>query len=259
MYKIYPKTLFVGQKVQYLPSCQSTNDEASAMIVQGAAGDTLPDEGTLVITDYQTAGRGQRGTIWEAQPGQNLMASLLLRPSFLIASEQFWLNMAVSLGIYDTLSPLLDSALRIKWPNDLYVGNKKLGGILIENSIQGYRIAWSIIGMGLNINQTEFPLTTATSLQQESPLPDSYHLPGLLRSLCESLERRYLQLQHGQRDTLKAAYLNTLFRYQEQHTFSRAGELFDGTITGIDEAGRLAITEGAAVRYYAFKEVQFVL
>jgi BirA family biotin operon repressor/biotin-[acetyl-CoA-carboxylase] ligase len=259
LYKIYPKTHFIGQKVQYLPSCQSTNDEASAMIAQGGAADTLPAEGTLVVTDYQTAGRGQRGTVWEARPGQNLMVSLLLRPSFLTASEQFWLNMAVSLGIYDTLSPLLNDALRIKWPNDLYVYDKKLGGILIENSIQGYRIAWSVVGMGLNINQTEFPLATATSLQQAEPLPDGYHLPGLLSSLCESLERRYLQVQDGARDTLKTAYLETLFRYQETHTFSRDGEQFQGTIVGIDEAGRLAIDEAGTVRYYAFKEVQFVL
>jgi BirA family transcriptional regulator, biotin operon repressor / biotin---[acetyl-CoA-carboxylase] ligase len=258
LYKIYPKTLFVGQKVQYLPSCQSTNDEASAMIAQGTTGDTQPDEGTVVVTDYQTAGRGQRGNIWEAQPGQNLMVSLLLRPSFLTASEQFWLNMAVSLGIYDTFSPLLGAALRIKWPNDLYVGDKKLGGILIENSIQGYRIAWSVVGMGLNINQTEFPLATATSLQQETPLPDGYHLPGLLSTLCESLERRYLQLKEGQRDALKVAYLETLYRYQKTHEFSRDGERFRGTIVGIDEAGRLAIAEGNTTRYYAFKEVQFL-
>jgi BirA family biotin operon repressor/biotin-[acetyl-CoA-carboxylase] ligase len=259
LYKIYPKTLFVGQKVQYLPSCQSTIDEASAMITQGGVNNTLPEEGIIVVTDFQTAGRGQRGNVWEAEPGQNLMIALILRPSFLTASEQFWLNMAVSLGIYDALVPLLGDSLRIKWPNDLYVNNKKLGGILIENSIQGYRIAWSVAGIGINVNQIEFPIPTATSLQQEAPFPDGYSLPGLLSTLCESLERRYLQLKGGQRETLKADYLGIMYRYQETHEFSRDGERFRGTIVGIDEAGRLAIAEEDTTKYYAFKEVQFII
>ena len=101
MYKIYPKTLFLGQITQYLPSCQSTNDEASALIAHRD-----PAEGLVVITDNQTAGRGQRGNQWEAKAGQNLTISIILKPSFLAATEQFWLNIAISLGIYDALQPL---------------------------------------------------------------------------------------------------------------------------------------------------------
>ena len=253
MYKIYPKTLFIGQIIQYLPSCQSTNDEASTLIAQ-----TDPNEGLLVITDNQTAGRGQRGNQWEAKSGENLTFSLILKPSFLTATEQFWLNMAISLGIYDTLQPLIGDSLRIKWPNDIYVNDQKLGGILIENTLHGYSIAWSVIGIGMNVNQTEFGYSTATSLQSQAPLPNTYDLPGLLSRLCETLEQRYLQLLSGQRDTLKINYLQTLYRYQEEHNFKREGQSFRGTIIGIDANGRLGISTDGQVQYFGFKEVSFI-
>ena len=253
MYKIYPKTLFLGQIIQYLPSCQSTNDEASALIAH-----TDPAEGLLVITDNQTAGRGQRGNQWEATAGQNLTFSLILKPSFLTASEQFWLNIAISLGIYDTLHPLIGNALRIKWPNDIYVDNQKVGGILIENTLHGYGIAWSVVGAGLNVNQTEFGYSTATSLQNQAPLPLGYDLSGLLSRLCETVEQRYLQLRSGQRDVLKINYLQILYRYQEEHTFESEGHYFNGAIIGIDATGRLAISVNGQVRYFGFKEVAFL-
>ncbi|MBD2699449.1 biotin--[acetyl-CoA-carboxylase] ligase [Spirosoma sp. BT702] len=254
MYKIYPKTLFLGQIIQYLPTCQSTNDEASALIARTDAA-----EGTLVITDYQTAGRGQRGNLWLAASGQNLTFSLILKPSFLRATEQFWLNMAISLGIYDALQPLTGDLLRVKWPNDIYVGSKKLGGILIENTLHGSNIAWSVVGMGLNINQTELSYVTATSLQLESPLPNGYDLSGLLRMLCTTIEQRYLQLRSGQREELKNNYLQILYRYQEEQLFESQGRHFRGTIIGVDDAGRLAVVENGDVRYFGFKEVSFIL
>jgi len=253
LYKIYPKTLFIGQIIQYLPSCQSTNDEAASLIAQSA-----PNEGLVVITDNQTAGRGQRGNQWEAKAGENLTFSLILSPSFLMATDQFWLNMAISLGIYDTLQPLIGQSLRIKWPNDIYVGDQKLGGILIENTLHGYSIAWSVVGVGLNVNQTEFGYAIATSLQCQAPLPNTYDLPGLLSRLCETLEQRYLQLLSGQRNTLKTNYLQILYRYQEEHTFESGGQYFRGTICGIDPTGRLAISVDGNVRHFGFKEVSFV-
>lgn len=254
MYKIQPKTLFVGQTLIYLPSCQSTNDEASACIARSSG-----PEGTLVVTDRQTAGRGQRGSIWEAQPGQNLTISLILRPSFLKATEQFQLNMAVSLGLYDTLQPLLGGhPLRIKWPNDLYVGDRKLGGILIENTIQGYNLAWSVVGMGLNVNQTGFAYPTATSLQQLVPLPEGYDLPGLLTQLCEKFEPRYWQLRAGAVGTLNAAYEQTLYRKGEEAWYEADGVRFRGTITGVDASGRLLMETATGTRSFGFKDVKFI-
>ena len=254
MYKIQPKTAFIGQIYKYLPSCQSTNDEASALLASAN-----PIEGSLVTTDQQTAGRGQRGNRWESHTAENLTFSFLLKPTYLAPNEQFWLTIAISLGVHDTLRPLLDDSLRIKWPNDVYVGNLKLGGMLIENTLQRTQIAWSVAGIGLNINQTEFSYLTATSLQQQAPLPDGYDRSGLLSLLCETIEKRYLQLRSGQRDRLKDEYLSVLYRYREEHNFNSNGRSFRGTITGIDAMGRLAIDINGEVRYFDFKEVAFEL
>ena len=167
--------------------------------------------------------------------------------------------MAVSMGVYDAFQPLVGEPLRIKWPNDVYVGNQKLGGILIENILHGYNIAWSVAGIGLNVNQTDFTFPTATSLQLQAPLPNGYNLPGLLSRLCETLEQRYLQLRAGQRDALKKDYLSVLYRYQQEHTFEADGHSFQGTITGVDATGRLAIETDNQMRYFGFKEVSFYI
>lgn len=254
MYKIYPKTLFVGQNIIYLPTCQSTNDETLQFLADGTA-----YEGDMVVTDGQTQGRGQRGNQWIAQSGQNLTFSLVLQPTFLLASEQFWLNMAVSLAVYDSLSPFIPAGLRIKWPNDIYVNDRKMGGILIENALQGYNLAHSVVGIGLNINQTQLGYPTATSLLLEAPFEEGYHLPALLTTLCGQLEKRYLQLRNGQRDTLRASYLQYLYRYQQEHTYEADGHRFSGTIVSIDPTGRLGILIDGDVRYFAFKEVSFFL
>ena len=217
------------------------------------------DPNLVVITNQQTAGRGQRGKQWEAQVGKNLTFSVILQPHFLQASEQFWLNIAVSLGISDWLETFVGDRLKVKWPNDLYIQQRKIGGILIENSLQGYTIAWSVVGIGLNINQSRFQYSTATSLINETPNSSEFVLSDLITSLLESLERRYLALRAGQREALKAAYLQRLFRYQEEHLFKMGDEYVRGCITGIDETGRLAILIGEKTIYFAFKEVEFVL
>lgn len=254
MYKFRPKTLFLGQNINYLPTCQSTNDIAAHLI----ATDSVLD-GTVVITGNQTAGRGQRGNQWEAQPGQNLTFSVILQPTFLQAADQFWLNIAISLGISDWLATYVGDRLKIKWPNDLYVQQRKIGGILIENTLYGYTIAWSVVGIGLNINQTRFQTPTATSLTNETPNDDDFVLPELLPTLLESLERRYFALRTGQRDVLKTNYLQLLFRYQEKSEFLANGERIRGTIIGVEETGRLAIQVGEKLRSFAFKEVEFVI
>ncbi len=251
MSKIRPKTLFFGKNLVYLPSCQSTNDEAARLLQQNAA-----HEGTIVITDNQTAGRGQRGNSWQTTPGQNLTLSIVLKPHFLTATQQFNLNIAISVGIFDFLEPYLGTALKIKWPNDIYVENKKLGGILIENTLQNSRIESSIVGIGLNINQSDFVNLNATSLGQFTG--QFYDLEYLLAELAEQLEKNYLLLRNNKFNALKVKYLQNLFRYQETHWFEYNGERLTGTIIGIDSLGRLAI-DIQGIRYFDFKEVQFVI
>ena len=250
MYKIKSTTLFIGKNLIYLPTCQSTNDEAADLLRLGKG-----LEGTVVITDYQTAGRGQRGNQWLAQAGENFTLSLILRPNFLSASQQFHLNIAVSLGIYDFFASFLVEPLKIKWPNDLFFGDQKLGGVLIENTIQRGRIENSIIGMGLNINQIDFEHPRATSLRRL--IGKNFSLEELLPDLLASLEKNYLLLRNGHYGLLKTRYLQNLFRYQEKHVFARNSVPFVGMIVGVAEAGLLAVQIENRLEYFDFKEISY--
>ncbi len=255
MYKIQPNTLFTGKTLKYLPSCHSTNDFAAQMI---QSGDNV-FEGTVIITDNQTAGRGQRGNTWEASVGQNLTFSLILKPNFLKASDQFQLNVAVSMGVFDFLNELIDGGLSVKWSNDIYFEDQKMGGILIENTLQGYNIGYSIVGIGLNINQVEFQNIRATSLRNITRNPQQYDLSEMLKKLLEHIEKNYLKIKNNDYESLKISYLNNMYRFQEWHYFRKNGQQFLGQIIGIDETGKLAIETEGMVLYFDFKEVEFVV
>lgn len=255
LYKTFTDTVFVGKKIIYLPSCQSTNDIAAEKIQQGNAVD-----GMLIITSQQTAGRGQRGNTWETEPDQNLTFSLILQPSFLLAHEQFQLNMAVSMGILDFLTEYSISKLAIKWPNDIYCQDKKMGGILIENFLKGNRIAHSIVGIGLNINQESFELPKAISLSQLTE--KRYQLPILLEVLASKIEARYLSLRNKGANHLKRDYLNQLYWYQEEHTFqdlqTETKECFKGQILGVNAHGQLVVERDQKLAAFSFQEIRFV-
>lgn len=246
-----PQTLFTGQQLVWLPACASTNTEAQSLIVQNRA-----SEGCTIITDFQTAGRGQRGNQWEGAPAENLMLSVVWLPTFLAATQQFQLSQAVALGVHDWATTWLgtDPKLKLKWPNDLYYGDQKLGGVLIENSLSGTKIQHSIIGIGLNINQQRFAVPTATSISQ---LTGRLYARDLLAArLLECLERRYLQLRAGQVGSLRQAYLQALYRYQETHLFSVAGKTVSGQIVGVEEDGRLALAIGNELRRFGMQEIR---
>ncbi|HPH88516.1 MAG TPA: biotin--[acetyl-CoA-carboxylase] ligase, partial [Chitinophagales bacterium] len=149
----------------HLPSVDSTNTYAKSLIAKSS-----PIDGTVILADEQFAGRGQSGNVWQSEAGKNLTFSIIYQTSFLLATEQFYLNMAVSLGIWSMVNSKLsieknkeltihDSRFttKIKWPNDIYVNNQKIAGILIENTISGMHLKHSVIGVGLNVNQEQFP------------------------------------------------------------------------------------------------------
>lgn len=223
------------------------------MILQNRA-----SEGCTVITDFQTAGRGQRGNQWQGAPAENLMLSVVWQPTFMAAIEQFRLSQTVALGVHDWAVALLgpDQKLKLKWPNDLYYGNQKLGGILIENSLSGPKIQNSIIGIGLNINQQDFALPTATSFSFITGRPHSRE--ALAARLLECLERRYLQLRAGQVGRLRRDYLQALYRYQEIHPFIIDGQTVSGQIVGVEEDGRLAVAIGNELRRFSLQEIRHV-
>jgi BirA family biotin operon repressor/biotin-[acetyl-CoA-carboxylase] ligase len=254
LHNFQPKTLFLGKNSIYLPSCHSTNDIAAEIIQTKRVFD-----GTIVITSNQTAGRGQRENTWEAMPNQNITVSMILKPDFLNIAQQFRLNMAVSLGIYEFLCKYLSEGLAIKWPNDIYVANRKMGGVLIENTLSGSRIAYSVIGIGLNINQLSFSNDKAISLRLALHKLDDYEIEKLIEQLCECIEKYYLQLKNGHTEVQKKKYLERIFRFGELHQYDQNGERLLGKIIDVAETGHLIMEVGEEVKMFDFKEISFVI
>lgn len=249
MYKIPANTLFMGQTLVYVPECHSTNAEAARMLHTNPA----TAEGSVVITSNQTAGRGQRGNTWESEPGKNLTFSLILKPVFLLAKDQFKLNIAVSLALHDYLREQVPHA-KIKWPNDMMLGNQKTCGILIENQLAGQTIQHSVVGIGLNVNQESFALPTATSIAIKKG--HDFILNDVLAELLQCIEARYLQLRSS--IDLKEEYLHALYGAGELRKFQSGDEEFDGTITGVDASGRLEVEVKGSKRLFDLKEIKFL-
>ncbi len=252
MYKIPAKTLFMGKNLVFVPDCHSTNTLALQISHQSSA-----IEGTLIITDYQTAGKGQRGNVWEAEPGMNLTFSLILKPNFLAINKQFFLNIVICLALKDYLKDKTTDIIYIKWPNDILVHEKKISGVLIENQLQGSKIINSIVGIGLNINQKHFNSFSATSLAN---LTDSvFDLAVELPILLGFIESRYLQLRKGKYEMLMNGYLEALFRRHEKHTFSHDDNLFEGIIQDLDPSGKLRIKMKDEIRSFGIKEIKYIV
>lgn len=250
MYKIPATTLFVGKNLIFMPECHSTND-AMLLLCQN---EPAP-EGTVIVTANQTSGRGQRGNSWEAEPGKNLTFTLLVKPSFLPIDQQFYLNVFTSLAIRDYLTRRTDKKVQIKWPNDILIEGKKVCGVLIENQLSGKSIASSIVGIGLNINQLNFNVSTATSLSAQTGR--SFELSEELDALLSHIEKRYLQLRSSSLQHLKSDYLTSLYLLDEQHTFEDANGPFSARITGIDSIGRLVVDRDGSDAIYDLKEIRY--
>ncbi|MGR3810079.1 biotin--[acetyl-CoA-carboxylase] ligase [Jiulongibacter sp. NS-SX5] len=253
MNKIQPKTIFTGKKSIYLPTCHSTNELASQKIQSEELA-----EGTIVLTDNQTHGKGQRGNKWYTAPGQNLTFTIVYKPEFLNPQDQFQLNIAVSLGIFKALKPFLgENELKIKWPNDVYVDSRKMGGMLIESIISGPKIAYSLIGIGLNINQEEFEVEKACSLT--SVLYQKFSRETVLESILEEIEKEYLNLKNGRIAEQKERYLSELFRMEEWHNYRKEDGVFEGRIKGVTAEGRLLMETRLGLIQFGNKEFEYIL
>ncbi|HEY8927601.1 MAG TPA: biotin--[acetyl-CoA-carboxylase] ligase [Mucilaginibacter sp.] len=247
--------LFVGQNFITIPQVDSTNNYLKEL----ASNSKPVMEGTVIMAENQFAGRGQQQNGWHAEPGKNLTFSLLLKPHFLAITDQFDLVRAVSLGVYDALEPLLGNELKIKWPNDIYYSGQKLGGMLIENMIQGGQIKNAIVGIGLNINQEKFPEHLPNALSVKQILHRDYDLKALLSEICRHIEAWYLNLKAGKISLVRNTYLSRLYWLNEKKVFrSKEGE-FAGTIKGVRDNGILVVENtNAAELEFSLKEIEFV-
>lgn len=229
-------------KIHRLASVPSTNRYCEALDLAEV------EDFTCYWALSQTAGIGQRGNHWEAEPGKNLIFSLVLHPTFLPADRQFKLTEALSLALCDCLKDTKD--LKVKWPNDIYVGKRKICGTLVSTRLQGAQIASAICGIGLNVNQTVFPDWVPNPTSMALLTGEEYDLEPLLKKLLACIEKRYNDLKNG--IDPEPEYLTRLFnlgisaRYKYMERRLPAGidneEDLTATLTGIDPHGRLLLT-----------------
>lgn len=229
-----------------------------------SSNDTLRDplyhEGDWVVVERQSAGRGQRGHTWLSPEGVNLTASLLLEPTFLPVGGQFQLLQVVALALCDTLRSYGIEA-QIKWTNDIYVGEKKVAGILIEHTLSREYLSRTIVGIGLNVNQTEFDesLPNPTSMALVAGCP--FDREELLNRLHEALMHRYAALQKAEAaEELAADYHAHLYRLNMAQRFRLpSGEEFEGIIRGVHVAGDLIVEHhDGELKSYLFREIEFL-
>jgi BirA family biotin operon repressor/biotin-[acetyl-CoA-carboxylase] ligase len=215
------------------------------------------EEGTVVITHNQTAGKGQRGSAWEAETGKNLTCSILLYPSFLQVQRFFLLSEAISLGVKETIDVYIDG-ITIKWPNDIYHHEHKIAGILIENEINGNQIGLSVAGIGVNINQEQFLSDAPNPVSFKQITGKEWDTDMLLIELIKNILYWYGQLKNGETNTLIRAYHEALYRKTGYHRFEDNKGIFNACIDRVADDGFLHLTtEKNEKRSYAFKEVRF--
>jgi len=234
-----------------LDAIDSTNTYLKKMSVTGDA-----EDGLAVVAKHQTLGRGQMGTVWDAQEAKNLTFSVFKDVSFLKISQHFYISMAVALAVYEALYSLGLKKTKVKWPNDILSDNKKIAGILIENVIKLNVITGSVIGIGLNINQTDFTgLPSASSLLLISG--QVYDLDEVLNVILKQIDIHFNYLKNQQFKATKSRYESHLFRKNKPSTFKDAeGAIFLGYILGISDFGNLLIkVEDNIIRSFDFKEV----
>lgn len=249
MYNVPDKTRLFGKKLVHFPECPSTNTEA----IRFTESDGIC-HGAVFICDHQSGGRGQAGNRWESEPGKNLTFSIVLENP-VEPENHFFLNVFLSLAIAKCLNQITGKLFQVKWPNDLMAGGKKIGGILIENSVMGKAIRYSVAGIGLNVNQERFNFSAATSLFLFTG--KKFKTEELLGDLLASIETEFSRLRGKDFPGLKGEWLDHLYLFNTRHQFFKDGEPFEGVITGIDHHGRLEMEVNSVTRYFNFKEIDF--
>lgn len=216
-------------------------------------------EGTVIQTYAQTAGRGQHGTSWEAEPGKNITCSILLYPDFLPLSENFLLSKVIALGIKDTLSGYVEN-VTIKWPNDIYIRNEKISGTLIENELTGQKISLTIAGIGVNINQNRFVSDAPNPISLKQILKKETDLDILLEKMISKILFWYGLLKQNQYELISKRYFDSLYRNKGIHYFQDSQEKFAAEIQKVENNGLLHLkTTQGEFRKYLFKEVAFII
>jgi len=245
------KFIYTKQLI-HLVETESTNKYAMQLLKDN------PTDCTAIVTDYQTAGKGQMGNVWVSEKGKNILLSLIWRNSLLKADDSFQLNKAVTYAIHQFLKQVFGIDAMIKWPNDIVVGYKKISGILTENSISGNLIKNSVIGLGLNINQTDFPEAVSHAVSVKLITQKEYALEELIPILLGFLNQAYELIKLKQFNRLTDYYIKNMYRLNEKHPFIVNGVRIEATIVGVNRWGKLIILHNSEFKTFATKEIEFV-
>jgi BirA family biotin operon repressor/biotin-[acetyl-CoA-carboxylase] ligase len=252
----------IGKTTIELDRVDSTNAYASQVFAT-----TGFEDGTVIRAHEQYAGRGQHDHTWLSETGKNLTFTVCLKPHFLAPDRQFQLNKAICMAILDFIRsfPVPDHVTkqdisRIKWPNDIYVGNQKIAGILIENKIMGSALETTFAGIGLNINQTRFapdlpnPVSLIHILHHETILQDA------MTRLCGFLDKRYLDIRQTNQFRLDLEYDRNLVGFNMWRNFISDGILLEGKVKGVDSSGRLLLEyRTGEIRCFMHQEIAYVI
>lgn len=244
--------------IKYLNSIDSTNryvrDEAWQLRKEADEADIV-----AVVAKNQTAGRGQRGNVWSSEDGKNLLLSILVLPHDLYVREQFLLSQVISLAVLHAMRHFGIDA-EIKWPNDIYVGRRKLAGILVELDCMSEFVDKAVIGVGLNVNQASFPVMDREPVSMKMLSGYEYLLAEVLGKLVESFEYYYDMLLQGKKDTIAAEYKARLKGFSAPMLYSDGNSVFEAVIKDVEPCGRICLEHASGeVCHYSFKEVELLL
>jgi BirA family biotin operon repressor/biotin-[acetyl-CoA-carboxylase] ligase len=234
----------------------STNDFARDRIDSGESA-----HGDVIVTNYQSKGRGQGIASWISEASKNLLFSMILHPENLPAEKYFYVSMITALSVKDCLEQILPAGmLRIKWPNDIYAGQKKIAGLLIQNDMSNNQINNSIIGIGLNVNQTSFPYNLPNPVSVKNILGTTQLIDVLLNDILRRFTSYYHDLSLTKFEQIKSLYTNSLFQLNETKTYEdHKNEEFSGKIRGVEDDGRLIVDVEGTCQTFEMKSIRYLL
>jgi BirA family biotin operon repressor/biotin-[acetyl-CoA-carboxylase] ligase len=238
-----------GREIIHLSSVDSTNNFAATLISE-----QICQNGTAILADTQSYGKGQRGNSWQSESGKNLLISFVFKPDNLSVTRQHELTWKTSICIVKTLAKF-NTVAQVKWPNDIFVYEKKIAGILIENQIMGDLISNSIIGVGLNLNQENFGLLNATSLFNEIKIEVSKEL--IFNELCDQMNCYFEKNTVNEIESIKNEYDSLLYQKNQFCHYEDQNGSFEGEIIGTKSNGFLLLKVGNETREYGLKEIRY--
>lgn len=227
-----------GKVLLHYKMLDSTHDHALSLLSK-----TRPEPGTVIMADYQTKGRGQWNKSWVSEANKNLLCSIIQYPDFLKVQEIFKLNMVLSLSIVDLLETYKVEDVKIKWPNDILVNGAKIAGLLIGNSFSGQQIEYSVLSIGVNINQERFTIADKQVTSMTRERDQIFVVAFVLRDWLQYLDYYWSALRSGDHAEIIRKYNDRIYRLNELNavTFVEQNEKKDAIITGVEADGRLAL------------------